>query len=66
MPRTVKDRWSSVSSSAFAFNLTMGRRRVPPGNDHLGPAHLLEPGLEFMGVIDLTAYLNPLDIAKVQ
>ena len=37
-----------------------------PGDDHLDRAHLLEPGLELMSVIDLTTYLDPLDIAKVQ
>lgn len=31
-----------------------------------GRPYLQEPGLEPMGVRDLTAYLNPLDIVKVQ
>jgi hypothetical protein len=37
-----------------------------PGDDDLDRPHLLEPGLELMGVVGLTAYLNPLDTAKVQ
>ncbi len=43
-------------------------RKVCPlrGDDHLSPAHLPEPGLELMSVVDLTAYFNPLDNAQVQ
>ena len=39
---------------------------LPPGDDYLDRPHLLEPGLGFMDMIDLTAYLNLLYIAKIQ